>query len=100
MAAMGAAAAREGSAAAVNPRTTSASIFAREDKFGAHNYKPVSHFVEIKPKTILSNFINYSISSLFPNRFPWLSVAARACTYGTLRERGTLISSALTRVNM
>ena len=44
MAAMGAAAAaRDGS---VNPRVTPASIFAREDKFGAHNYKPVSESVK------------------------------------------------------
>ena len=44
MAAMGAAAAREGS---VQPRVSSASIFAREDKFGAHNYKPVRIVLKI-----------------------------------------------------
>jgi len=41
MAAMGAAAARDGPSAIVNPHATPASIFAKEDKFGAHNYKPI-----------------------------------------------------------
>ena len=50
MAAMGAAAAaRE---ASVNPRATSASIFAKEDKFGAHNYKPVSYSLELRIKPL------------------------------------------------
>ena len=33
--------AKDGASAAISRRASPASIFAKEDKFGAHNYKPV-----------------------------------------------------------
>ena len=103
---MGAAAARDGPSAIVNPHATPASIFAKEDKFGAHNYKPASDFVRnilcdhLKRSSLTILNIYCSSVTLFHHRFRLLSVAGRACTCGTWRERSTLTSSAPTRVNL